>query len=54
MPKKKGRGRIIKTRAKRLPGGNSYLVCDVYEKAGPKGGKTVCHKKKKKKKRKGS
>lgn len=28
-----------------------YLNCDIYEKAGPRGGKTVCHKKKKKRKK---
>lgn len=50
MPKAKGRGRIVRTRTKSLPG-NSHLVCDVYEKAGPRGGKTVCHKKKNKAKR---
>ena len=50
MPRLKGRGRIVRTRAKSLPG-NSYLVCDVYEKKGPQGGKTVCHKKTKKAKR---
>lgn len=50
MPKVKGRGKVIKTRMKSLPG-NKYLVCDVYEKAGPKGGKTICHKKTKKRKK---
>ena len=49
MPKVKGRGKILRTRTKKVSK-NKYLVCDVYKKAGPKGGKTVCHMKTKKKK----
>ena len=48
MPKQRGRGKVVKTRTKALPGGASYLVCDVYERAGPQGGKTVCTRKVKK------
>jgi hypothetical protein len=47
MPKKSGRGKVLKTRTKKVPGG--YIVCDVYEKAGPQGGKTVCSKPRKRK-----
>jgi hypothetical protein len=48
MPKKKNRGKLVKTRTKSLPGGE-YMRCDVYKKAGPQGGKTVCgHVRKKK------
>lgn len=47
MPKVKGRGKVVRTRTKSLPG-NKYLVCDVYERPGKRGGKTVCHKKTKK------
>ena len=47
MPVPKGRGKVLRTRNKKLPG-NKYLTCDVMEKAGPRGGKTVCHKKTKK------
>lgn len=48
MPKVKGRGRVIRTRAKKVSK-NKYMVCDVYTKEGPRGGKTVCHVKTKKK-----
>lgn len=47
MPTPKGRGKVVKVRNKRLPG-NKFLQCDVMSKAGPKGGKTVCHVKRKK------
>lgn len=47
MPKVKGRGKIVRTRAKKI-NKRKYMVCDVYEKAGPQGGKTVCHVKTKK------
>ena len=37
---------MLRTRTKKIPGSKShYLVCDVMSKAGPGGGKTVCHKK---------
>jgi len=48
MPKLKGRGKVVKTRTKSLPGGKEYLVCDVYEKPGPQGGRTSCTKRRKK------
>ena len=48
MPKVSGRGKVLRTRNVSLPGGQEYLVCDVYAKAGPQGGKTVCTKKRKK------
>jgi len=50
MPRKKGRGKVLRTRTVSLPGGK-YMHCDVYEKAGPRGGRTVCGPVKKKKKR---
>ncbi len=50
MPIPKGRGKVQRYRNKRIPGHpDEYLQCEVMEKAGPRGGKTVCHKKKKKK-----
>lgn len=49
MPIPKGRGKVVRTRTKKIPGNpDEYLVCDVMSKAGPRGGKTVCHKKRKK------
>lgn len=48
MPKQKGRGKIVRHVTKSLPGGK-YMRCDVYEKAGPQGGKTVCGPARKKK-----
>jgi len=48
MPKKKGRGKVLRTRTVTVPGGK-YMMCDVYEKEGPRGGKTVCGPVKKKK-----
>jgi len=49
MPIPKGRGKLKKVRNKSIPGHpGEYLSCDVMEKAGPRGGKTVCHKKTKK------
>lgn len=51
MPKVKGRGKKLRTRTKKLPGGK-YVHIDVYEKAGPKGGHTVAGPVKKKKKKK--
>jgi hypothetical protein len=51
MPKTKGRGKVVKYRTKQIPGDKEhYLLCEIMEKKGPKGGKTVCHKKKKKSK----
>ena len=38
--KKKGRGRVLRTRTKKLPG-NKYMHVDVMEKKGPRGGRTV-------------
>lgn len=53
MPIKKGRGRRVKVRNKRIPGHpDKFLQVDVMSKAGPRGGKTVAHVKKKKKKKK--
>ena len=37
----KGRGKVLRTRTKTLPGGK-YQHCEVVEKAGPRGGHTVC------------
>lgn len=49
MPVPKGRGKVKKVRNKAIPGHpDKYLVCDVMEKAGPRGGKTACHVKTKK------
>ncbi len=48
MPRMKGRGKVVRTRTKSLPKGK-YMRCDVYEKPGPQGGKTVCGAAKKKK-----
>ena len=48
MPKLKGRGKVVKTRNVKLPGGKEYLTCDVYEKPGPQGGRTSCTKRTKK------
>lgn len=36
----KGRGKVIKTRTKTLPGGK-FVRFDVVSKAGPRGGHTV-------------
>lgn len=41
MPKVKGRGKVIRTRTI-VPKKGRYIRCDVYEKAGPRGGKAVC------------
>ena len=49
MPKFSGRGRTLRTRTVTLPGGAEYIVCDVYEKPGPQGGRTVCSPPRKKK-----
>lgn len=46
MPTPKNRGKLLKTRTKRLPGGK-YMRCDVMSKSGPRGGKTVCGRPKK-------
>lgn len=51
MPKSKyrGRGGVKRYRTKRIPGHpDEYLTCAVVGKAGPRGGKTVCTKKRKK------
>lgn len=49
MPLAKGRGPVVRVRAKKIPGDSKhYLLCEVYEKAGVRGGRTVCHKKTKK------
>jgi hypothetical protein len=40
MPKKKGRGRVLRTRTVKTDG--KYMTCDIYEKPGPQGGRTVC------------
>ena len=45
MPKVSGRGKVVKHRKKKLPGGGR-LHCEVYQKPGPRGGKTVCYKEK--------
>ena len=41
MPIPKGRGKVLRTRTKKLPGGK-FQHCEVMEKPGPRGGKTVC------------
>ena len=41
MPVPKNRGKVLRTRTKKLPGGK-YQHCEVMEKAGPRGGRTVC------------
>lgn len=38
----KGRGKVMRTRTVKLPGGKEYMHCEVMSKPGPKGGKTVC------------
>jgi len=51
MPRQRGRGKLLKTRTKKLPGGK-YVHVDIYSKAGPRGGHTVSgpvHKKKRRK-----
>lgn len=49
MPTPKGRGKVVRYRAKKIPGDSKhYLLCEVMSKKGPRGGKTVCHKKRKK------
>lgn len=40
MPKVSGRGKKLRTRTIKLPGGK-YKHVDIYEKAGPQGGHTV-------------
>lgn len=49
MPKQKGRGKVIRHVTLSLPG-NKFVRCDVYSKAGPKGGHLVCGTAKTKKK----
>lgn len=41
MPKVKGRGRILRTRTRKVSP-TKYQRCDIYEKPGPQGGRTVC------------
>lgn len=48
MPKQKGRGQIVRKVTIRV-GKDKYKRCDIYEKAGPRGGKTVCGRTKRKK-----
>ena len=50
MPKQKGRGKVQRTRTVSV-GKNKYMRCDVYAKAGPSGGHTVCGKVRTKKKK---
>lgn len=50
MPRVKGRGKILRTRTRKI-GKNKYQRCDIYEKEGPRGGKTVCGSVKTKKKK---
>ena len=42
MPTPRGRGKVVKHRRKKLKG-KKFLHCEVMQKAGPRGGKTVCH-----------
>jgi hypothetical protein len=49
MPKQPGRGKVIRRRTKKLPGGK-YIHVDVYEKPGPRGGHTISGPVRKKKK----
>ena len=44
MPIPKGRGKVVRTRTKKV--GSTVMTCHVMEKRGPKGGQTVCFKKK--------
>ncbi len=49
MPVPKGRGKEVRVRNKAIPGHpDSYLQCIVVTKPGPRGGRTICTKKKKK------
>ena len=41
MPKQSGRGKVLRTRTVKVSR-KKYMRCDVYEEAGPRGGKTVC------------
>jgi len=41
MPKLKNRGKLLRTRTRKV-GKDKYQRCDIYEKKGPHGGKTVC------------
>ena len=41
MPIPKNRGKVLRTRTIKLPGGK-FKHCEVMEKKGPRGGKTVC------------
>jgi len=51
MPIPKGRGRVLRTRNKRIPGKpGKYLQVHVMSKRGKRGGRTVAHVKKKKRK----
>ena len=50
MPIPKGRGKVVRVRTRKV-GRDGYQVCEVLEKPGPRGGKTVCGPVKKKKKR---
>lgn len=43
MPIPKGRGKVLRTRTKRV-GKGKYMHCEVMEQAGPRGGRTVCGK----------
>lgn len=45
MPTPKNRGRVLRYRS--VKRGGKTLICEVMEKAGPRGGKTVCHPRKK-------
>lgn len=51
MPIPKGRGKVVRTRTVKVPGsgGQEYMHCEVMEKPGPRGGRTVCGKPKTKK-----
>jgi len=40
MPVPKGRGRVLRTRTKKLPG-DKFVRIDVMSKPGPQGGRTV-------------
>ncbi len=48
MPLKKNRGKILRYRTVTLPGGG-HMRCEIYEREGPRGGKTVCGPTRKKK-----
>ena len=49
MPLPKNRGKVQRYRT--MKSGGETMTCAVMEDAGPKGGKTVCHKRDRKKKR---